>query len=428
MFGFTSCLGLKNLCRELVGLEWLDLGSNRITAAGIGALAAELKVNQQLKFLGLSQNPFSEDGVSHFLDIVQQGVLMQWQLSSTIVPLENIARSVAKQFPGLDYFSGSWIRFSSVIASDKLDLIVFESALPPDAKLPPKIFSYRRLWKLRRSKPEPAKEPEENDSKTSRKIDRALASQNKHPKPEGVIFGIGASRLALFHELVRAHDEIPHNQRSLEAARVQAFVLKCAQILATAVPHYGCPMACSPQLKRLCLTVIEAPALDEKTAAAVERLWGDKDVKRALEASQRALFVFPQQMTPLFDRVQAISKSNYVPETEDILYWKDSELLVHEYRCSVEQGSLCLIAGGRKLLKLFEQEGDMILIAAPFREVQREVASNFQYIITYSNPPWTDEEALQWGTRVYPISSLKEIVLVLKKIQMLRALNMSGLV
>lgn len=425
----TIILGLINMCRELGGLQWLDLGHNQITTAGIKTLAAELKTNKQLKFLGLAQNQFDAEGLDHFIEIVQYGVLQKWHLSSTLLPLEEIARSFTMTFPGLESFSGSWLRLSrSVTEMPNIDLPVVETKQHLEEK--PTKISHRRLWGSKRTKPEPKRDDE---SKRSRKIDRALSKQQDHVvKRNGLIFGVGRPRLALFQELVKAHDEILEEVRSQDAARVREFVLKCAHTLAAAVPHYGCPMSCPSNLRNLCRAVVDTAVLDERAAALIAALWKQNEVHRALKASQRGCFAFPQQMTPLFDRVQVICKKDYVPETEDVLYWKDSELVVHEYCFSAERVPLRLLAGGRKLLKLVEEERGslVIVIAASFLEMQSESipVSKFLGVITYSDPPWTKEELLKFSgsTRVFPTSSLEEIGEALKKISLSLSLESLG--
>jgi len=400
---------------------------------GIKVLAAELKNNQQVKYLGLSQNEFVEDGVDYLMEIIQQGALTHWQLSSTRLPLEDIARSFATRFPELNYFSGSWIRASStekkmiITKLPALNVPVAESQLRPNKK--PTKISHRRLWGLRRSNPE---QKREDESTISRRIERVLARNKDHvAKPNGLLFGAGSARLALFHELVRAHDEIPEQQRRQDVGRVQEFVLKCAQLLATAVPHYGCPMLCSSMLSSCCQVVLDASVLDEKTAVVIDYFWKQEEIHRALAASQRGCFVFPQQMTSLFDCVKTISQSNYVPTTEDILYWKDSELVVHEHCFSNAHGSFRLVAGQRNiLLKLYEKEEITLVIAASFRDIQNQTipTSKFNAVIAYSEPPWTDEEISKFGCskRVYPVSSLAGIGRALKEIAFPRSQSTLG--
>jgi len=417
------------LYRELPGLQWLDLGLNQITAVGIAAIAAELKDNKQLKFLGLAQNPFNEDGLDHFIEIVQQGVLQKWQLSSTLFPPDEIARSFAMKFPGLSHFSGSWIQARSAAASPSfMDVPSLETKQRPEK--PVTKISHRRLWGLRRPKAEPKCE---DDLKISRKIDRALSKQHDQAaKRNGLIFGMGTSRLALFQDMVKAHDEIPVERRSEEANRVREFVLKCAQTLATAVPHYGCPMSCPVPLRGLCRGVIDSPVLDEKTATLIKAFWNQIEVRRALVASQRGFFAFPQQMTPLFDRVSVICKEDYVPETEDVLYWKDSENMVHEYSFFADRVPIRLLAGGRKLLKLIDEErGSLaIVIAATYLEMKNESipVSKFNAVITYSDPPWTKEELQKLGGSMwYPTSTLAGVGEALKKISVSQSLESLGM-
>lgn len=101
----------------MASLQWLDLAQNQITAEGVIALAEALKTNKQMKFLGLARNPFGEEGIDSFLELIGQGVLERWRFSSTLFPLEAIARSFAMKFTDLNYFSGSWIRQATLLTA-----------------------------------------------------------------------------------------------------------------------------------------------------------------------------------------------------------------------------------------------------------------------------------------------------------------------
>lgn len=408
-------LDLEGLLRELdtSGLEWLDLGRNRITSEGIKTLTAKFRSSQHLQFLGLAQNPFDGSCLSHVLEIVQQGVWQKWQLSSPDFPLGEIVRLFA-EIPDLNYFSGSWIRLRPA---------GLPTATTTEKTKPPTKFSHWRLWK-RRQPPNPELEYE---SKTSRKIDSDL-EKKQGGKPDGMIYGCGNDQLALFRELL--NHEFPTEYLRQEGDKMRERVLKWAKDLAVAVPHYGCPMLPGEHLKSLCRTVMDTTSLDTTTGAMIEEFWRQDAVKRALAASQFGSFVFPPQIVPFFDQVREVSKHGYAPVAKDILYWKESERPANEYRFFCYDAPFCFVSGGSKLLDIFE--GDFLMIAGSFADMQPLEyipASKFFAVITYSHPPWTEEQLRMFkgAKKVRATSSMAEICQELKSMTVLKTLVDAGL-
>jgi len=429
---------LAGLLQDLVGLEWLDLGNNRITAEGIKALAAEFKTSKQLKFLGLAQNPFEKEGLPHFMEIVQNVVLQKWQLSSTMFSLEEIVRFFAAT-PGLDYFCGSWTRrYSTPMVVANLLPLAFavptakaepasSSASVVEAKQPhdttPSTKTHWKLWKR-------AKPPVPREKEISRSIDKDLKKENTASDfIRGLIIGTGNSRLALFRELASTHEPIPEQKLHQET---QERLLKYAKKLAPAVPHYGSRMLCPSSLDNLCRAVIGASESDETTTTLIEEFWRQDEAGRALVAAQLGRFVFPRQIVPFLDR---FSKSNFVPTTRDILDWNEQEHAVRNYHVLWNDVPIWLVDGGAKLLNVFEGEGVAVIIAGSYAEMKDTTIpySKFASVITYSNPCWTEEElrtleGVDDVKRTYSTSTFGELGTAIKDTAITTSLAAVGLI